>query len=67
MKNPFLRSQFGLFHVRLREKVATMNKVVGGNRGIKRVRFYKGCVIKGQNDGIAQSPQLWDKCTLKLE
>jgi hypothetical protein len=28
IKNPFLRSQFRLFHVWLRKKVAAMNKMV---------------------------------------
>jgi hypothetical protein len=44
-----------------------MNKMVWGNRGNKRVLFYKGRVIKGQNDWIAQSKQFWDECTVKLE
>jgi hypothetical protein len=44
-----------------------MYKVMWGHHRIKRVQFGKGCVIEGQNDGIAQSKELWDECTVKLK
>jgi hypothetical protein len=36
-------------------------------RAIVRVRLSKGCVIEGQNDGVAHPTQLRDKSTVELE